>query len=442
MFWKNTEVKIIKEIDTTDNWWCRSAVLFSVKNGKNTIVEKASPFNKDYEYYLQLQLNGIPLVQGKFPQCSTCNGMLATGYGIENIGCPELETARTCMNSSFVNILNSAEKIKPLLGLLRDGYYALADTICFPSDGEGMFFYEVPNELKYYEAACYDYYCNWDYSCVKHFPMFLYPTQSASLINNERVEYYVQIMKTEDEPPRALAYHLYGFVNVLLDGHHKACAAASLGKYVRCLTIIPCDGYDFNRETLRRNINFKQSNPVIDKLIFAGLKTESPKSIHYLDVYRQMDTDLDLSFRKFDLINKKIHYGKASYPTVRDIATLSNTINIKGLLPDFDQYEITKLVAKDTSDADRYLAAIMNWLSTTDPEAAYNLAISIVKRGPGFMRHDRLRSAFLYLVNVRNDEVEQLFVDYYLEYDGKEHDDIIDIVNSYWKSNVDLCNLS
>ena len=58
------------------------------------------------------------------------------------------------------------------------------------------------------------------------------------------------------------------------------------------------------------------------------------------------------------------------------------------------------------------------------------------------MRHDRLRSAFLYLVNVRNDEVEQLFVDYYLEYDGKEHDDIIDIVNSYWKSNVDLCNLS
>ena len=35
MFWNNTEVNIIKEIDTADNWWCSSAVLFSVKNGKS-----------------------------------------------------------------------------------------------------------------------------------------------------------------------------------------------------------------------------------------------------------------------------------------------------------------------------------------------------------------------------------------------------------------------
>jgi hypothetical protein len=433
MFGNKTEVKIIKEINTADSWWCSSAVLFSVKNGKNMICETGGPFNKDYEYYSHLQLNGKPLVQGQYPECPTCKGMLATGYGIENIECPELEAARTCMNSSFVSIMDSAEKIKPLLGLLRDGYYALADTICFPSDGEGRFFYEVPNELQYYDAACYGYYCNWDYSCVDHFPMFLYPTQSASLINNERVEYYARIMRTEDEPPRALAYHLYGFMNALLDGHHKACAAASLGKCVRCLTIIPCDGSRFDRNTLTKGVNLKQSNPVIEKLMFAGLETEAPKGIRYLDVYKDPDTKPDLSFQKYDLTDGRIHYGKASYPTIRDLATLSNAKSIEGLLPDFDPDVISGLVAEDTEEADRYLEAILNCLSATDPEAAYKLAVSIVKKGPGFMRHDRLRSAFLFLLNVKNDETEQLFADYYVDHDGKEHDDIFDIVNSYWK---------
>ena len=433
MFGNKAEVKIIKEINTADSWWCSSAVLFSVKNGKNTICETGGPFNKDYEYYSHLQLNGKPLVQGQYPECPTCKGMLATGYGIENIECPELETARTCMNSSFVSIMDSAEKIKPLLGLLRDGYYALADTVCFPSDGEGRFFYEVPNELHYYDAACYGYYCNWDYSCVDHFPMFLYPTQSASLINNERVEYYARIMRTEDEPPRALAYHLYGFMNALLDGHHKACAAASLGKCVRCLTIIPCDGSRFDRNTLTKGVNLKQSNPVIEKLMFAGLETEAPKGIRYLDIYKDPDTKPDLSFQKYDLTDGRIHYGKASYPTIRDLATLSNAKSIEGLLPDFDPDVISGLVAEDTEEADRYLEAILNCLSATVPEAAYNLAVSIVKRGPGFMRHNRLRSAFQFLLNVKNDETEQLFADYYVDHDGKEHDDIFDIVNSYWK---------
>ena len=137
MFWSKPEVKIIKEIDTAEQWWCSSAVLFSVKNGKNTIRNRFGPLDKDYEYYAQLQLNGKPLAQGKYPECPTCKAMLATGYGIENIDCPELEAARTCMNSGFVSITDSAEKIKPLLGLLRDGYYVLADTICFPSDGDG-----------------------------------------------------------------------------------------------------------------------------------------------------------------------------------------------------------------------------------------------------------------------------------------------------------------
>ena len=40
--------------------------------------------------------------------------------------------------------------------------------------------------------------------------------------------------------------------------------------------------------------------------------------------------------------------------------------------------------------------------------------------------------AFLYLLNFRDDKTEQLFADCYIAFDGKDHDDILDIINSYW----------
>ena len=64
MFSRSPEIKIIKDIDTSDKWWCDSAVLFSVKNGKNTICELSGREDDDYEYNLQMQMNWVPLVQG------------------------------------------------------------------------------------------------------------------------------------------------------------------------------------------------------------------------------------------------------------------------------------------------------------------------------------------------------------------------------------------
>ena len=430
------EIKIIKDIDTSDKWWCDSAVLFSVKNGKNTICELSGQEDDDYEYNLQMRMDGVPLVQGHFPCCPTCKGMLAAGYGIENVDSPEFEAARNCMNSAFISVWDSAEKIKPLLGLLGDGLYALADVLCFPSDGDGHFFYDVSSELRYYDAACYGYYCNWDYSCSDHFPLFLYPTQSASLINKERVEYYAQIMRTEKNPPRALAYHLYGFMNVLLDGHHKACAAASLGKVIRCLTIIPCDGSEIDMSTVVRGVNYKVSNPGIKTLSFAGLKTDAEKGTRYLDIYREDNRGAEVEIKHYPVTDAKIHYGPDTYPTIRDLAALFNAgEKIKRLLPDFDPEVISGLTYDDTDETDRFLEAIIHFLAAIDQDSAYKAACSIVKKGDGFMRHRRVKASLLFLLNYRDEETEQIFVDFYLAHE--EHDENWNIANSYWKDRKD-----
>ena len=432
MFWNNTEVQIIKEIDTADKWWCNSAVLFSVKNGKNSICERVAPEDEEYEYLSRFELNGEALVQGKFPVCPTCKGMLAAGYGIENIDCPELVAARECMNSEFISITDSAEKIKPLLGLLADGYYALADTICFPTAGDGRFFYEVPNDLTLYDAACYGYYNGWDYSCYEHFPLFIYPTQSSSLIDNGRVEYYAEMMRSGKAQPRALAYHIYGFINALLDGHHKACAAASAGKAVNCLTIIPCDGCDFVSDPSKRVSSLKQDDPQIEILRFAGLSTEPHKELHYNDVFKNTDRKDNVSYRKYDLNDAGIHYGPAAFPTLASLAAFLDIIeNVEGAFPDTDPEVLSKLSYEDTEKADRHLEAFLQVVAFTDPDIAYELAKTIVKKGDGYMRRRRVRAALLYLLNFRDDETEQLFADFYLNH--QENDENMEIANSYWK---------
>ena len=80
--------KII-ELDKPDikNWfWCKEALAFEVRNGLSKLKHVCTSI-KDGKYYRQLLLNDHPIMQGYYPECPTCYGLLKTGYGIENIKC-------------------------------------------------------------------------------------------------------------------------------------------------------------------------------------------------------------------------------------------------------------------------------------------------------------------------------------------------------------------
>jgi hypothetical protein len=243
------------------------------------------------------------------------------------------------------------------------------------------------------------------------------------------------MLKSDKNPPRALAYHYSGFMNLLLDGHHKACAAASLGKYVRCLTIIPADGcaFDFERSGERAGRD-KQSNPFINTIRFAGLETEAEDGMRYLDIFGNRNHKDKLSpFQQYDLTGTRIHYGPDRYPKIRDIVILLDPGKDKnGRLPVLDQETLRSMINEDTADADSYLDAAIHYLASTDRDAAYRLASAIVKKGDDRDRHGRVRAALLYLLDCRSDETEQLLVDFYLNHE--EQDENWHLVNSYWKN--------
>lgn len=236
------DIKVICEIDTDEYPWCNSAVLLRVTDGKTALTRRCGEEDKDYYHtFSQLLLNGKPLVQATLPICSTCSGLLAAGYGIENISCAEIEQVRQTVNGEFTDIRAEAKQLSPLLGLLSDGYYVLADVPHYPTNGEGRFFYDIPNELTSMQAACAEYYDHEFLTTVESFPAYLYPTQSDELLNDERVRHYVDEFRS-GKNPHGIAYHEAGFVSALLDGHHKAAAAAQLGISLNCLTIIGMTG--------------------------------------------------------------------------------------------------------------------------------------------------------------------------------------------------------
>ena len=58
------------------------------------------------------------------------------------------------------------------------------------------------------------------------------------MLSPERIEYYKERLSEENHYPRAIAYYISGGMTVLLDGHHKVTAAATIGQPIRCLVVM------------------------------------------------------------------------------------------------------------------------------------------------------------------------------------------------------------
>ena len=240
---KNLSVEIIDiKLDTSDVPSIKEAKLVYI-NGKSKLVTDIGRYDSNYRSPYQIKLNDVPLLQAKIPNCPTCCSLLATGYGIENTNCEELLAIQESINSNYISLEKSISDIESLLTLFETGFYLIADAICYPTDGDKNFFWNIPNQeietLATGSVAIYDdedSYFNYIYGE----PVYLYPTQTTDSYDENRVEYYTDKFKElGDSSPRAIVYYLDNLMNFVIDGHHKACASALLGEPLRCILIIP-----------------------------------------------------------------------------------------------------------------------------------------------------------------------------------------------------------
>jgi len=366
---KNLSVEIIDiKLDTSDVPSIKEARLVHI-NGKAKLVKDIGKYDDNYTSPYQIKLNNIPIVQAKIPECSTCCSVLATGYGIENTNCKELLDIQEKVNSNYVSLEKSIENIEPLLTLLETGFYLVADAICYPTDGDKNFFWNVPNEpvetLATGPAPIYDdedSYFNYIYGE----PVYLYPTQTTDSYDENRVKYYIDKFKElADSSPRAIVYYLDNFMNFVIDGHHKACASALLGEPLRCILIIPAivtKYYNIEKERNEVYLDFssiKVSQAEIPEKYFPFIKEKKFKS-------KKKEITIE------DGILNKREWEKEYLDSVKNYINLYNYVKIIDILRkekiNIDNNSLEEYLSNFDSDSQNKMKKIIYKLKLFDME--------------------------------------------------------------------------
>ncbi|MGN0585765.1 MAG: hypothetical protein ACI4JF_00645 [Oscillospiraceae bacterium] len=417
----STKINILRKAKIPRAAWCRSAVLVSVKNGRGALAHVSETAPNYDDFHSRLMLNGTPIMQGKYTWCPTCCGLLAAGYSIENADCKELRDIRDKINGGYTDINAAAENISPLLGLLGDGLYLVADVTHYPSDGTGRFFYNVPKELTYYDGACDYYWLSGLLTTGDIYPAFLFPTQSAEMINRERVEYYKDILRRDPDSVRGIAYYEKGYFSALLDGHHKAFAAAELGLPLNCITILPVSYYytdpPYDKNKPADGIAFCNI-----KIPFEGIrKAQHKKPIWGYNSHRKTEKitpfESPVTGHGFDISCQK-------YPTAYELAAISAVL---GDGENLTAETAEKWLTERETETEEKLTCALRYFLRTDPPQARSLAFKIIRLGGDILP---IREAYRTLLSFRDEETEQLFIDYLINADKKSK--CYDIVNSYW----------
>ena len=408
--------------------------MINIKEAKVVYVNGAGKFtevsenNKDEDSYLRhIRLNDIPLVQINSPYCQTSSSLLASGYGIENTDCEELEKIQKEINSNFISLEKSIKTIEPLLKLFETGFYMIADAECYPTDGEKNFYWDISNKLKDFPATGSAYLVEEEESYyVFNQPVYLYPTQTTDCYNNERVEYYIEKFKNcDNNEPRAIVYNFGEFINFVIDGHHKACASALLGKPLKCLLIIKGEGYrDWNKKNY---------------LKFLGTEIEGDK---ISDKYRELAKfEINIPTKSVNIKEGCVNKRKWEQEYIESVKKFPDLTKYATIVNDlvYEKMEITDdlmeyYLKKFDRESQRKVRIIIHNLEFSDKKKAQEFIIKYAKASLKHKISNKLKVLmYEFLVKIKdNPEIEQVFIDYIVQNEDI-NDPILKIIDSYWE---------
>ena len=414
---KELSVELVDvEVDTSE--------MINIKDSRVVYINGAEKLKI---FSSEIKLNNTPLVQINAPYCPTSNSLLATGYGIENANCQELMEIQKEINADFISLENSIKTMEPLLKLFETGFYLIAEAECYPTDGNGNFFWNVPNKLTDSPATGLAYLRDTDTYCVFNQPVYLYPTQTTDCYNEERVKYYIDKFNNEDNnEPRAIVYNFGGFINFVIDGHHKACAAALLGKPLKCLLIIKGE----------YSQNYGEDNQIFLNFLSSNIRKEDIP-IKYQPFLKEKEKNWGSMIINEGTVNKRQWEDKyinsvKKYPSLIEYATKVDDLIYENI--EISDELINYCLINFDMDSQVKARKIFRNLEFLDMEKAKDFAVRYAKASLKQEISNKLKLVmYNFLVNMKNNsEVEQIFIDY-IVYNEDRDDPVLELINSYWE---------
>ncbi len=430
MFRKKSLPQVIlgQKVDTSALPFCQEAIWVEIKQGRAALKWVHQPYDEDYKSLSALFLHDRPILQADLPVCSTCEALLATGYGIGNIDCKEFSAVTEAINRPYIGLEQAIQSISPLLGLLQDGLYLVADCMAFPTDGNGNFFWAVPNGLTLSPAtACRSLYIEDEYYFVGGIPAYLYPSQSTQRFDQSRVNYYRDLLTEGGSFPRAIAYHGIEFSSILLDGHHKAAACALAGEMVPTLTIIPAT---YLASTYNQPGGTSQERAVVFSKIEVPIELFTAEQLMTLrNKLNPGQLNSKFTYSEGCLIQRrwepKYLASVEAYPHVDELAQeVALEVNLS------DGADIEDCLTDPVGLAARKLEVYIRSYTRLDKAKGRALALRCARCS---CDAKLLKSAFKVLAQWKNSpEVEAFFIDWWVN-NHEKNSPLSPIVNSFWQ---------
>lgn len=401
--------------------WNHDSILFRVNKGNGKLSTK---YGRDLsgETHGFLLLDNKPLINsyGDELYCPTCAKVLSIGLGRENVDQALIDTVK--YSQETIELEDTFENMKPLLSILENGYYLLTRMELMPTDGEGNFYWNLSRSKKTYMASSDIYY---KYHVSSGTPKFILPSQSMDCFNKERVDYYIDQIRS-GKNMTGLAYYYDGFMCTLLDGHHRAAAAYIENKTIECVTIIKVNGYGFD------------TNGRLDKIYAGGeayelsmLKKPQRVCKYLMKLFKSRSSQLSVKEVERLLVSSRsemkvecpidIEAGKKNYPDYLSIAFANLAGNVS-------KEHIDEVMIKRDEDAEFELEMILKKLILDEPIRAFELSKEIIE-------DDNWKSlwedAIMYLATIDSVDVEDFFVQFLIDHDYDPKDKCRKIVDTY-----------
>lgn len=419
LFSKNQiDIIPIKRLEKDKNCWGGEGIVFYLKNGKGILKQKYG--SNDTHGLSCLVYDNSPLSRFHADEyfCPTCEKLISAGYGLDKTNDQTISKLRETLNQPFVSLEESLKNLEPLLGLLPTGYYALADLELFPTDGNDNFFWSVGNKPVINKASCpvYD-----DGNWSEDRPKYILPTQPPRLFNRDTAEFY-----RSNDSYRAIAYYLDGYLCALLDGHHKAVAAAMEKRNLKTLVVLPTTG-----------IFTSNNDKDKDGLIIAGETIYENELLSNLEKVRGHFTDNRMSEREMENYLSLNDESFGTYNWSQDILKTSKyfpsafTVACMEWAGDLSDLRLDKIINNEEMCDNSTLHYIARVLFELKNPRFKEVAFFIGKNESYVSIWNEVYSL---IAKIKNDEdVENFFVDFLINDEGLRTD-ITKIVDDYFRN--------
>lgn len=377
--------------------------------------------DKSDDFMLNLLIDDVPIIEWQEKNgCPTCDQLLRSGN-------PEFDNKKALASIQEVDInyiegnqFKWFERYIPILDLCESGFYFVTCYDYYPTDGDGHLFWGSYDELSL--ATAVNFGTAWG---SEYCPRFLISSQSTSKFSTERFEKAKNLYQNTP----GIAYHLEGYLSVLLDGHHRALAAAEVGKTFPCVTISRAswmweggNGMDGLPDYIVAPFDLKISTNGLSEDAKSWLiKNSQPKGNKVREKFTIHSDGFSENFKRVkDAVDKKIRV----YPTHQDFEASADAGSISS--EDIEKAFRSQCVYPS-------LGTVLTALFIRRDDRMRALALRVLKTDAW---ESLWSKALQYLSDFRDDEIKDLFMDFATR--DIKHTDLTAIVDAYLTKNVDL----